>query len=119
MDHKWVRITPDNMHLFNKSMNNYKWIDSSVGKSLYVPFSSISASGQFINLLSKEPDEDMTIHFGFRVTKRVSMYIIPFSLDGFNYAGRTHAQLRLHQNPKSETEAMAMTFWNTSLGGGV
>ena len=36
MDHKWVRITPDNMHLFNESMNNYKWIDSSVGKSLFL-----------------------------------------------------------------------------------
>lgn len=37
MDHKWVRITPDNMHLFNESMDNYKWIDSSTGKSLHLP----------------------------------------------------------------------------------
>lgn len=37
MDHKWVRITPGNMNWFNESIDNYKWIDSSVGKSLFLP----------------------------------------------------------------------------------
>ena len=105
MDHKWIRITPDNMHLFNQSMYNYKWIDSSVGKSLFIPF---SYKGGHISLLTKEPNEDMTIHFGFKVTRRISGYIIPLYFGGFNYRGKIDAQLRLHQNENSE---MTMTFW--------
>lgn len=105
MDHKWIRITSDNMHLFNESMDNYKWIDSSTGKSLFLPN---QANPKYITLLSKESNEDMTIHFGFRVTRRISNYITPLYFGGFNYAGRGGAQLRLCQ---SEYNAMAMTFW--------
>ena len=105
MDNKWVRITPGNMNWFNESMNNYKWIDSSVGKSLFLPS---QGGGKYISLLTKEPNEDMTIHFGFRVTRRVSRYVIPLFFGGFNYASRSDAQLRLRQ---SEYNAMAMTFW--------
>ena len=100
------------MHLFNESMNNYKWIDSSTGKSLFLP----SQGDKFISLLTKEPNEDMTIHFGFRVTRRVSRYIIPLYFYGFNYAGRSGAQLRLRQ---SEYNAMAMTFWDSRLTWGL
>ena len=50
----------------------------------------------------------MTIHFGFKVTRRISGYIIPFYFGGFNYRGKIDAQLRLHQNENSE---MTMTFW--------
>lgn len=67
--------------------------------------------GKYISLLTKEPNEDMTIHFGFRVTRRISRYIWPLTFSGFNYYGRSNAQFRLHQ---SEYDAMAMTFW----GGG-
>lgn len=106
MNHKWIRITQDTMHIFNETMDNYKWIDSSVGKSLYLPS---QAGFKYISLLPKEADEDMTIHFGFRVTRRVSKYVIPLFFGGFNYAGRTGAEFRLHQ---SEYGPMAMIFWN-------
>ena len=109
MEHKWVRITPDNMHLFNESMDNYKWIDSSTGKSLFLPN---QANPKYITLLPKESNEGMTIHFGFKVTRRISRYISPLIFYGFNYAGRTSAIFRLHQ---SEYDAMAMTFWGGEI----
>ena len=118
MNHKWVRITPDNMHLFHESIdnsNNYKWIDSSIGngKSLFIPFKygKYGTVGEFINLLPKEVNEDMTIHFGFKITRGISNYIVPLGFAGFNYKGKTGAELRLHQAGRDETEAMAMTFW--------
>lgn len=53
----------------------------------------------------------MTIHFGVRVTRRISRYIIPFAFDGFNSAGRSWAQLRLQS---SESNGMALYLWGLS-----